>query len=204
LKQKAQANLAAIRTLKTIEAENRQATPEEKGVLVKYTGWGAMPNAFSAEPPRDWQAVANELRDALTAEEYTSARASTPNAHYTSPEVIQAIWQAMERFGLQPGAQILEPSVGVGHFFGLMPEGLHAGTRRTGVELDSVTAHIAAKLYPDSTVHGKRRRLKCLRSAVSGVTLKGKNVAALIAIPYYEADGRTAYLRSKGVRPPRH
>jgi hypothetical protein len=155
LKQKAQANLAAIRTLKTIEAENRPATPEEKAVLVKYTGWGAMPNAFAAEPPRDWRTVANELRDALTAEEYTSARASTPNAHYTSPEVIQGIWQAMERFGLQPGAQILEPSVGVGHFFGLMPEGLHAGTRRAGVELDSVTARIASKLYPDSTVHAK-------------------------------------------------
>jgi N12 class adenine-specific DNA methylase len=124
-------------------------------VLVKYTGWGAMPNAFATEPSRDWQTIANELRDALTAEEYTSARASTPNAHYTSPEVIQAIWQAMERFGLQPGAQILEPSVGVGHFFGLMPEGLHHGTRRTGIELDSITARIAAKLYPDSTVHAK-------------------------------------------------
>src|ERR1017187_3234585 len=155
LKQKAQANLAAIRILKTVEADNRPATPEERAVLVKYTGWGAMPNAFATEPPRDWQTVANELRNTLTAEEYTSARASTPNAHYTSPEVIQAIWQAMERFGLQPGAQILEPSMGVGHFFGLMPEGLHHGTRRTGIELDSVTARIAAKLYPDSAVHAK-------------------------------------------------
>ena len=155
LKQKAQANLAAIRTLKTIEAENRPATPEEKAVLVKYTGWGAMPNAFASQPPRDWQSVADELKDLLSAEEYASARASTPNAHYTSPEVIQAIWQAMERFGLQPGAQILEPSMGVGHFFGMMPETLYPGTRRTGVELDSVTARIAAKLYPDSTVHRK-------------------------------------------------
>src|ERR1035437_3199581 len=86
----------------------------------------------------------------LGADEYASARASTPNAHYTSPEVVQAIWQAMERFGLQPGARILEPSMGVGHFFGLMPESLYPATRRTGVELDSVTARIAAKLYPDS------------------------------------------------------
>jgi hypothetical protein len=78
-------------------------------VLVKYTGWGAMPDAFAADPPREWQTVASELRDALTAEEYTSARASTPNAHYTSPEVIQAIWHAMERFGLQSGAE------GLGH-----------------------------------------------------------------------------------------
>ena len=155
LKQKAQANLAAIRTLKTIEAENRPATPEEKATLVKYTGWGAMPNAFAPQPPQEWQSIANELKDLLNAEEYASARASTPNAHYTSPEVVQAIWQAMERFGLQPGAHILEPSMGVGHFFGLMPETLYSGTRRTGVELDSVTARIAANLYPESTVHRK-------------------------------------------------
>jgi hypothetical protein len=155
LKQKAQANLAAIRTLKAIEAENRATTAEEKAVLVKYAGWGAMPNAFEPQPPREWQSVATELKDVLSAEEYASARASTPNAHYTSPEVIQAIWQAMERFGLQPGARILEPSMGVGHFFGMMPEGLYPGTRRTGVELDSITARIAAKLYPDSNVHAK-------------------------------------------------
>ncbi len=103
LKQKAQANLAAIRTLKSIEAEDRLATPEEKAALVKYTGWGAMPNAFEPQPPREWQGVADELRELLSAEEYASARASTPNAHYTSPEVVQAIWQAMERFGLQAG-----------------------------------------------------------------------------------------------------
>jgi hypothetical protein len=95
------------------------------------------------------------LKDLLNAEEYASARASTPNAHYTSPEVVQAIWQAVEQFGLQAGAQILEPSMGVGHFFGLMPETLYSGTRRTGVELDSVTARIAATLYPESTVHRK-------------------------------------------------
>ena len=155
LKEKAQANLAAIRTLKRIEGEDRPATPEEKAILVKYTGWGAMPGAFEPQLSRDWQGPAKELRDLLSPEEYASARASTPNAHYTSPEVIKAIWQAMERFGLQPGAHILEPSMGVGHFFGLMPEGLHPGTRRTGVELDSVTARIAAKLYPDSNIHGK-------------------------------------------------
>ncbi len=114
-----------------------------------------MPNAFASPSPRDWQSVADELKNLLTAEEYASARASTPNAHYTSPEVVHAIWQAMERFGLKPGAQILEPSMGVGHFFGMMPESLHPGTRRTGVELDSVTARIAAKLYPDSSVHAK-------------------------------------------------
>jgi len=124
-------------------------------VLVKYAGWGAMPNAFEPHPPREWQSVATELKDVLSAEEYASARASTPNAHYTSPQVIHAIWQAMERFGLQPGARILEPSMGVGHFFGMMPEGLYPGTRRTGVELDSISARIAAELYPDSNVHAK-------------------------------------------------
>jgi N12 class adenine-specific DNA methylase len=114
-----------------------------------------MPNAFAPHPSREWQSVADELSELLPAEEYASARGSTPNAHYTSPEVVQTMWQAMERFGLQPGAHILEPSMGVGHFFGLMPESLHAGTRRTGVELDSITARIAAKLYPDSSVHAK-------------------------------------------------
>ena len=152
---------------------------------MKYTGWGAMPVAFEPQPPRDWQGVADELRDLLSAEEYASARASTPNAHYTSPEVVQAIWQAMERFGLQPGAQILEPSMGVGHFFGMMPEGLYPGTRRTGVELDSVTARIAAKLYPDSSIHGEgirrhaasqgissTRRLETSRSAIIRCTIR--------------------------------
>src|SRR4051812_20353043 len=155
LREKAQANLAAIRVLKKIESEDRIATPEEKAVLVKFTGWGAMPGAFELQPSRDWKGIAQELREVLGAEEYASARASTPNAHYTSPEVIHAIWKAMERFGFQPGGHVLEPSMGVGHFFGLMPEGLYPGTRRTGVELDSITARIAAKLYPDSNVHGK-------------------------------------------------
>jgi hypothetical protein len=141
--------------LKRIEGEDRHATPEEKAILVKYTGWGAMPGAFELQPSRDWRVTAHELKEVLTPDEYASARASTPNAHYTSPEVIQAIWQAMERFGFHAGGHILEPSMGVGHFFGLMPDGLYPGTRRTGVELDSITARIAAKLYPDSNVHGK-------------------------------------------------
>ncbi len=122
---------------------------------MKYTGWGALSNLFALYPPYDWRGIADELKVALSEEEYTSARASTPNAHYTSPEVVQAMWQAMERFGLQAGAHILEPSMGVGHFFGMMPEGLYPDTKRTGVELDSVTARIASKLYPDSNIHAK-------------------------------------------------
>ncbi len=114
-----------------------------------------MPGAFERQPSRDWKVIADELRDILTPDEYASARGSTPNAHYTSPEVIQAIWKGLERLGFEAGGHVLEPSMGVGHFFGLMPEALHQGARRTGVELDSVTARIAAKLYPDSVVHGK-------------------------------------------------
>jgi N12 class adenine-specific DNA methylase len=122
---------------------------------VKYTGWGAMANAFRPYPPPEWQHTAAELHELLTPPEYESARASTPNAHYTSPMVIRTVWQAMLRFGLQPGAQILEPSMGVGHFLGLMPEELVPGTLRTGVELDAITARIAKCLYPDSTVFAK-------------------------------------------------
>ena len=122
---------------------------------MKYTGWGAMANAFRPYPPPEWQHTAAELHELLTPPEYESARASTPNAHYTSPMVIRTVWQAMLRFGLQPGAQILEPSMGVGHFLGLMPEELVPGSRRTGVELDAITARIAKCLYPDSTVFAK-------------------------------------------------
>src|SRR5438093_1558907 len=89
---------------------HRPTMIEKLAALVKYTGWGAMPNAFSSQPSREWQSFADELKDLLSVEEYASARASIPNAHYTSPEVVQVIWQAMERFGLNPGAQILEPS----------------------------------------------------------------------------------------------
>jgi N12 class adenine-specific DNA methylase len=155
LREKAFDNIEAIRSLKRIEAENRAAGAAEKALLARYTGWGALANVFKPYPSEEWQHTAHELRELLTDGEYDSARASTPNAHYTSPVVIAAIWQAMQRFGLQPGAQILEPSMGVGHFFGLMPEALLPGTRRTGVELDSVTARIAKCLYPDSTVLAK-------------------------------------------------
>jgi adenine-specific DNA methylase len=156
LRQKALANLDAIHTLKQIEAENRDATDAEKAILVRYTGWGAMANAFHPYPPQEWQPVANRLRELLTKDEYEAARASTPNAHFTSPLVVEAMWQGMRRFGLTAGAQILEPSMGVGHFLGLIPDELLPGVRRTGVELDSITARIAQRLYPDSSIFAKR------------------------------------------------
>ncbi len=155
LHEKAKDNIAAIRTLKTLESENRDATDAEKAVLARYVGWGSMPNAFSPYPTGEWKSVANEVRQLLNDEEYESARASTPNAHFTSPEVITAVWDAMQRLGLKSEAQILEPSLGVGHFFGLMPATVLRGAKRTGVELDSVTARIAAKLYPDATIFAK-------------------------------------------------
>jgi len=155
LHEKARDNLAAIRTLKKLEGENRDATDAEKAILARYAGWGSMPNAFSYSPPDEWKSVAREVKEILTDEEYESARASTPNAHFTSPEVIGAIWDAMMRLGLTKDSQILEPSLGVGHFFGLMPPAVLPGSKRTGVELDSMTARIAARLYPDATIFAK-------------------------------------------------
>jgi N12 class adenine-specific DNA methylase len=155
LKEKARDNIAAIRTLRLVEDESRQPTENEKAVLARYSGWGALSNVFHPYPRSDWAEIAREVRQHLTPEEYDSARASTPNAHFTSPMVIQALWEAMERFGLGAGAQILEPSMGVGHFFGLMPESLLPGCRRTGVELDGITARIAKQLYPDATIFAK-------------------------------------------------
>ncbi|MDQ2777103.1 MAG: DEAD/DEAH box helicase family protein [Acidobacteriota bacterium] len=101
------------------------------------------------------KSASNQLRELLTPEEYASARASTPNAHYTSPDVIRGVWSAMEHLGVRPGMHVLEPSMGIGHFFGLMPESMSPGTRRTGIELDSISARIASKLYPDSNVRAK-------------------------------------------------
>jgi len=155
LHQKARDNLAAITTLKTLEAEDRDATDAEKAILARYVGWGAMSGAFDRLSPGDWKRTAKDVEALLTPEEYESARASTPNAHFTSPMVIAAIWEGLARMGLQEGSQILEPSLGVGHFLGMQPEKLLRGSQRTGVEIDSITARIAQKLYPDSTIFAK-------------------------------------------------
>jgi hypothetical protein len=151
LQEKARDNIASIRLLKALEAENREATEDENPVLARYVGWGAMPNVFGHYPPEEWRSTAAAVKELLTGPELESARASTPNAHYTSPQVIEAIWNACDHLGLGRGAQMLEPAMGVGHFFGLMPESFDGG-HRTGVELDSITARIARKLYPDATI----------------------------------------------------
>src|SRR6266699_6330007 len=153
LHEKARANIAAIRLLKTLDAQEREATDEEKATLVRYAGWGALAQVFE-RPHRireEWRPVAAEVRELLTEQEYDSARSSTPNAHFTSPLVVRAIWNGLQTLGVAGAVEVLEPAMGIGHFFGLMPEPLLGG-KRVGVELDSITASIAKNLYPDSTI----------------------------------------------------
>ena len=152
-KEKFWRNVKAIATLKQIEGENRAATPEEQHILSQYVGWGGLPDAFDPEKPA-WSAEYEELKGLLTPEEYDAARASTLNAHYTSPTVIKAIYEAVGNMGFETG-NILEPSMGVGNFFGLLPESMQ-NSRLYGVELDSITGRIAKQLYPkaDITVAG--------------------------------------------------
>ena len=152
-KTKFRMNMDAIYTLKTLENQNRNATPEEQETLSKYVGWGGIPEVFDAENT-SWIREFKELKAALTDDEYTAARGSTLNAHYTSPTVIKAIYEAVGNMGFRAG-NILEPAMGVGNFFGLLPESMK-DSRLYGVELDSVTGRIAQKLYPkaDITVAG--------------------------------------------------
>ena len=152
-KEKFWRNTKAIATLKQIEQENRRATPEEQHILSQYVGWGGLPDAFDPDKPA-WAAEYSELKNLLTESEYASARGSTLNAHYTSPVVIKAIYDAVGGMGFQTG-NILEPSCGVGNFFGLLPESM-AGSRLYGVELDSISGRIARQLYPkaDITISG--------------------------------------------------
>ena len=148
-KQKFACNIEAIRTLQAIEAEGRSATPEEQTVLSQYVGWGGLADAF--DPDKDsWAREYTQLKELLTPEEYAAARASTLNAHYTSPTVIRAIYDAVEQMGFRTG-NILEPSCGVGNFFGMLPESMQ-GSRLYGVELDSITGRIARQLYPGANI----------------------------------------------------
>ena len=152
-KAKYQANVAAIKLLKYLEETTGQATPEQQAVLSRYVGWGGLADAFDPDKSA-WAAEFSELKELLTPEEYAAARASTLNAHYTSPTVIRAIYEAVEKMGFRTG-NILEPSMGVGNFFGMLPESM-AGSRLYGVELDSISGRIAKQLYPkaDITVAG--------------------------------------------------
>lgn len=148
--------MEAIRTLRRIEEEGRLATSEEQEVLAQYVGWGGLPQAFD-ERNEAWSKEYAELKGLLSDEEYASARASTLNAHYTSPTVVKAIYGTLERMGLASG-NILEPACGTGNFFGLVPESM-AGAKLYGVELDGITGRIARQLYQeaDITVDGYER-----------------------------------------------
>ena len=152
-KQKFARNIEAIQTLRTLEQEHRGATAEEQRVLSQYVGWGGLADVFDPNK-ENWSAEYTQLKGLLTEEEYAAARASTLNAHYTSPVVIRAIYDAVEKMGFQSG-NILEPSMGVGNFFGMLPDSMQS-SRLYGVELDSITGRIAKKLYPqaDITVAG--------------------------------------------------
>ncbi len=140
-KLKFQKNIAAIETLRQLDAEERPATPEEKATLVKYVGWGAMPQVFDVDNT-DWRKEQFRLSEILSDEEHRSARATTLNAHYTAPTVIGAMYRAAERFGFK-GGRVLEPACGIGHFVGLMPEDMLRRSTVTGIEIDPLTARIA-------------------------------------------------------------
>ena len=148
-KQKFACNIDAIRTLQAIEAEGRSATPEEQEILSQYVGWGGLADAFDTDKG-SWAKEYKELKGLLSEDEYAAARASTLNAHYTSPTVIRAIYDTVEQMGLITG-NILEPSMGVGNFFGMLPESMQ-GSRLYGVELDSITGRIARQLYPEANI----------------------------------------------------
>lgn len=148
-KAKFRANMDAINLLKELEFDGRQATPEEQNILSQYVGWGGLADAFD-ESKDNWKDEFAELYATLSPEEYAAARASTLNAHYTSPTVIKAIYEAVGNMGFQTG-NILEPSMGVGNFFGCLPEQMQ-DSKLYGVELDSITGRIAKQLYPQANI----------------------------------------------------
>ena len=148
-KAKFRANMEAIYTLKTIENEGRTATAAEQETLSRYVGWGGLADAFDPDK-REWSGEYKELEAALTPEEYAAARSSTLNAHYTSPTVIKAMYDALGNMGFTSG-NILEPSMGVGNFFGMLPDDM-SGSKLYGVELDSITGRIAQQLYPNANI----------------------------------------------------
>jgi N12 class adenine-specific DNA methylase len=151
LKQKARDNFAAIELVQQLDRDGREPTDDERRTLVKYVGWGGIPQAFAEYGAKERQSERDRLKALLTPEQYEAARASTLNAHYTSPTVIGGIYDAVQRLGFT-GGRVLEPALGIGHFFGMMPVDMAAHSRLTGIELDPLTASIARHLYPDAEV----------------------------------------------------
>lgn len=149
-KTKFRGNVEAIKTLKTLEAEKRPATSEEKETLSKYVGWGALAKAFDKTDDK-WAAEYKELSELLTPQEYAQARSTVNDAFYTSPTVIDGIYEALGNFGFE-GGNVLEPAMGIGNFFGRMPEAMQANSHLYGVEIDSLSGRIAQALYPDADI----------------------------------------------------
>lgn len=141
-------NIAAIKIIKALEAEGRPSTADERRALARYVGWGALKGVFDPAN-KQWTKQHAELRALLTDREWDAAKASTLNAHYTSPVVVKAMYSVLERLGATRG-RVLEPSVGSGNFFGLMPKSMRATAQLFGVELDPITSRIAAGLYPSA------------------------------------------------------
>jgi hypothetical protein len=150
LKQKCRDNLAAIESLKRLEAEGRPATEAEKRVLVRYVGWGGLPQVFDSWN-EEWKEQRERLEQLLTPDELESARATTLNAHYTAPGIVRAMYAMLRRLGFAHD-RILEPAVGLGHFIGLMPDEMHRRSRITAIEIDSITARLAKVIYPDADI----------------------------------------------------
>jgi len=153
-KQRFKQNIAAIKLADKLYKENREATTEERKTLAKYVGWGGIAEVFD-EHNESWQKEFSELKETLSSEDYSAAKGSVLNAHYTSKEVIAGIYSALERFGVRGNNKILEPACGIGNFFGFMPQGIASGAKLYGVELDSVTGRIAKKLYPQADIQIK-------------------------------------------------
>lgn len=151
-KEKFRANVMAIRVLKKCESENRYASPEEQEILSNYVGWGGLPDVFD-ESKASWSDEYQELKNTLTKEEYAAARESTLNAHYTQPVIIESMYQVLQNLGFEKG-NILEPSMGIGNFFGMLPDKLQQ-SRLYGVELDSISGRIAKLLYPNADIQNK-------------------------------------------------
>ena len=151
-KSRYQKNIRAIRILKTLEQEERNATKEEQEILAGYVGWGGLPNAFNSKRP-EWKKEYQELKELLTAEEYAQARASVNSSFYTPPEVVRGVYKALEQFGFQKG-KILKPAMGIGNFFHGLPESMRK-SRLYGVEIDAISGRIAQKLHPSASIQIK-------------------------------------------------
>lgn len=149
---KFEANLAAIRTLHTIDAENRPASTTERGALLRYTGWGGLPASFNLEADDTaWRSRAVQLQSALSSDDYESARASVNNSHYTEVHMIEAMWQAIAGFGFT-GGRVLEPAAGIGHFIGAMPRSIAERSRITAIEIDRLSGRMLRALYAPAGV----------------------------------------------------